>query len=152
MNNREEQKHASIQSASRAWLLLFVAWLVVTVAMLTSLFLSEVMDVPVCQLCWYQRIALYPMVPILALALFPYDPGVVRYATALSVIGWLLSMYHVLLVAGVIPETVQPCEQGIPCSETHIAWLGFLNVPVLSLLTFTVVGVLLFLVTKVRSK
>jgi disulfide bond formation protein DsbB len=127
-----------------AWTLLFAAWIVVAGATLASLFFSEVVGVPVCVLCWYQRIAMYPLVLIIALGLFPYDPRVVRYAGALTGLGWLVAVFHVLLVAGIVPERVQPCVQGVPCSETHIALLGFLSIPVMSLLTFTLVGVLLF--------
>ena len=133
------------------WILLFAAWIVVTIATLGSLFFSEVMDVPVCALCWYQRIAMYPLVLILAIGLFPYDPGVVRHAGALTAVGWLLALFHVLLVAGIIPENVQPCVQGIPCSETHISLLGFLNMPVLSLLTFSLIGILLFYTRRTES-
>jgi len=127
-----------------SWALLFVTWVVVTSATLGSLFFSEVMEVPVCVLCWYQRIAMYPLVPILAIGLFPYDPRVVRYAGTLAALGWSIALFHVLLVAGIIPENVQPCVQGIPCSETHILLLGFLSVPVLSLLIFTLISILLF--------
>ena len=134
------------------WLLLFAAWIVVTIATMGSLFFSEIMDVPVCLLCWYQRIAMYPLVLILALGLFPFDPKVVRYAGALVVPGWLVSLFQVLLVAGIIPESAQPCVQGIPCSETHIALLGFLNIPTLSLLTFTLIGILLFFTHKMESR
>jgi len=133
------------------WLLLFAAWIVVTIATMGSLFFSEVMDVPVCLLCWYQRIAMYPLVLILAIGLFPFDPKVVRYAGALAVPGWLVSLFQVLLVTGIIPESVQPCVQGIPCSEIHIALLGFLNIPTLSLLTFTLIGILLFFTHKMES-
>jgi disulfide bond formation protein DsbB len=134
-----------------AWSLLFAAWTLVTVATLGSLFFSEIMGVPVCVLCWYQRIAMYPLVLVLAIGLLPYDPRVLRYATALTIAGWLTAVYHVLLVAGVIPESAQPCVQGIPCSETHIALLGFLDIPTLSLLTFTAIGVLLIFAHKMES-
>ena len=133
------------------WTVLFAAWIVVAGATLGSLFFSEVMEVPVCVLCWYQRIALYPLVPILAIGLFPHDPRVVRYAGALAAAGWLSALFHVLLVAGIIPESVQPCVQGIPCSETHISLLGFLSIPVMSLLTFTFIGVLLFCAHRMES-
>jgi disulfide bond formation protein DsbB len=137
-------RKASSPDAQPGWTLLFAAWIVAAGASLGSLFFSEVMGVPICVLCWYQRIALYPLVLILALGLFPYDPRVVRYAGALAGLGWLVALYHVLLVAGIVPERAQPCVQGVPCSETHISLLGFLSIPVMSLLTFTVVGVLLF--------
>lgn len=133
------------------WTLLFVAWVVAASATLGSLFFSEVMKVPVCVLCWYQRIAMYPLVLILAVGLFPYEPKVVRYAGPLAGVGWLTAMFHVLLVAGIIPEGVEPCVQGIPCSETYISLLGFLSIPVMSLLTFTFIGVLLLYAHRMES-
>jgi disulfide bond formation protein DsbB len=134
------------------WALVFTAWIVVTAAALTSLFFSEIMEVPVCVLCWYQRIAMYPLVLVLAIGLFPFDARVVRYGGALAAAGWLVALYHVLLIAGIIPESAQPCRQGIPCSETHIAMLGFLDIPTLSLLAFTLVGVLLFVTSRIQPK
>lgn len=133
------------------WNLLFAAWILVTAAMLGSLFFSEVMDVPVCVLCWYQRIAMYPLVIILAIGLFPLDPRVVRYATPLVAIGWLISLYQLLLIAGIIPKQAQPCVQGVPCSETHISLLGVFNIPSLSLITFTLTGILLYYFNKMEK-
>ena len=134
----------------RGWIGIFAAWIVVTGATLGSLFFSEVLSVPVCVLCWYQRIALYPLTLILAIGLFPYDPGVVRYAGALVGLGWLTALFHVLLVLGIIPESAQPCVQGIPCSQTYIALFGFLNIPTLSLITFTLIGLLLHYVHRIE--
>jgi len=139
------------EQTQTGWFLLFATWIVVTVATLGSLFSSEVMDIPVCVLCWYQRIAMYPLVLILAIGLFPYDRKVVRIAGALAALGWLIALFHVLLVAGVIPESAQPCVQGIPCSETHISLFGFLNLPTLSLLTFTLVCILLIYTHRIES-
>jgi disulfide bond formation protein DsbB len=141
----------SNQDTNIGWMLLFAAWVLVTSATLGSLFFSEVMGVPVCVLCWYQRIAMYPLVLILAIGLLPYDPRVLRYATAFASLGWLMALFHVLLIAGIIPKSAQPCVQGIPCSETHISLLGFLNIPTLSLLTFTLIGVLLFYSHRLES-
>lgn len=133
------------------WPLLFLAWVMVTIASLGSLFFSEVLEVPVCELCWYQRIAMYPLVLILALSLFPYDPKVVRLAGMLTTVGWLIAMFQVLLIAGIIPENAQPCVRDVPCSETHIALLGFLNIPTLSLMTFSLIGLLLFFTHRIES-
>ncbi len=133
------------------WPLVFIAWFVVTIATAGSLFFSEVMEIPICELCWYQRVAMYPLVLILALSLFPYDPRVVRVAGALAAMGWFIALFQVLLVAGIIPEKIRPCVQGIPCSETHITLLGFLNIPTLSLLTFSLVGILLFLTHRIEK-
>lgn len=134
------------------WTLVFVAWVVVTSATLGSLFFSEVMGVPVCVLCWYQRIAMYPLTFILAVGLFPYDPKVVRYAGFLVGMGWITALFHVLLIAGIIPKSIQPCVQGIPCTETHIALFGFLTIPLMSLMTFTLIGLLLYSAQRMKSK
>jgi hypothetical protein len=69
----------------------------------------------------------------------------------LVLFGWLTALFHVLLVAGYIPKSAQPCVQGIPCSETHINILGLINMPIMSLFTFSVMGLLLFLVKKSES-
>ena len=154
---QSEQQGKSVEAkvqnpANRTtWSLLFAAWTLVTIATLGSLFFSEIVGVPVCVLCWYQRIAMYPLVLILAIGLLPYDPRVLYYTAALTFVGWLTASYHVLLVAGVIPASAQPCVQGIPCSETHVSLLGFLNIPALSLLTFTAIGVLLFFAYRMES-
>jgi disulfide bond formation protein DsbB len=138
------QQQSSSQTAQRGWYLFFFAWIIATAGTLISLFFSEVVQLPVCVLCWYQRIAMYPLVLILPLALFPFDPKVVRYCSVLVGFGWLTALFHVLLVAGMIPQSAQPCVQGIPCSETHINLLGFLNIPIMSLLTFSLLAILLF--------
>jgi disulfide bond formation protein DsbB len=135
----------------KGWLLLFSVWILATISTLTSLFFSEIIKLPVCSLCWYQRIAMYPLVLILPMALFPFDAKVTRYAGILVSFGWLSALFHVLLVAGYIPKSAQPCVQGIPCSETHLNVFGFLNMPMMSLLTFSIMALLLFLVNKSES-
>jgi disulfide bond formation protein DsbB len=135
----------------KGWLLLFSVWILATIGTLASLFFSEVVKLPVCSLCWYQRIAMYPLVVILPMALFPFDAKVTRYASLLILFGWLTALFHVLLVAGYIPKSAQPCVQDIPCSETHLNVFGFLNMPMMSLLTFSLMALLLFFMTKSES-
>ncbi len=97
-----------------------------------------------CVLCWYQRIAMFPLVAVLAAGLFPFDPRVVRYALPLAVTGLGLATFHMLLVAGWIPENIKPCQQGVPCSDVQVVWLGFVTIPLLAVAAFsTIVGLLL---------
>ncbi|OGA64340.1 MAG: 2-oxoglutarate dehydrogenase [Betaproteobacteria bacterium RIFCSPLOWO2_12_FULL_67_28] len=110
---------------------------------LGALFFGEVVKVPTCVLCWYQRIFMFPLALILPIGLFPFDRKVLRYALPLAAIGGLIALYHVLLVAGVIPETMQPCTQGVPCKEQVMVWLGFVTIPLLALLAFVAIVVLL---------
>ncbi len=132
------------------WSLVFACWLLACVSTLGSLFLSEVMGYAPCLLCWYQRIFMYPLVIILPAGLFPFDRNIVRYAAPLSVLGALVAVFHLLLVAGYIPESIKPCVRGIPCSEVQVQWFGFVTIPLLSALSFSIITALLFL-THVRS-
>ena len=125
------------------WTLVFLAWLTATLATLGALFMSEIMALAPCVLCWYQRIFMFPLVVILALGLFPFDPKVVRYALPLGLIGLAVAAFHLLLVAGYIPETLTPCRQGVPCSTVQIEWFGFVTIPLLSFLAFLTINVLL---------
>jgi disulfide bond formation protein DsbB len=135
--------HSSTGRVETDWLLLFGAWLVAAGATAGSLFFSSVMGFPPCVLCWYQRICLFPLVVVLARALFPLDRGVVKYALPLAALGWLIAAYHNLVYAGVVPESLQPCVQGVSCSERNLELFGVLSIPALALMAFTaLVGVL----------
>lgn len=126
-----------------AWTLIFVAWLVAAMSTLGALFLGEVMALPTCVLCWYQRIFMFPLVLILPIGLFPFDARVVRYALPLAMLGWLIAVFHQLLVVGVIPESLKPCTQGVPCSVKVIEWFGFVTIPILSIAAFSTIIALL---------
>jgi disulfide bond formation protein DsbB len=128
------------------WTILFVCWLLATAATLGSLFFSEVMALPPCSLCWYQRIFMFPLPILLLMGLFPLDAKVVRYALPLALAGWAIAAYHTLLQLGVIPESAAPCSQGVSCSSAYLELFGFVSIPVLSLLAFSgVVGLLILL-------
>lgn len=143
MNTAESSD--SRHSDAKAWTLIFAAWLLASVSMLGALFFGEVMQLPPCVLCWYQRICMFPLVLILAVGLFPLDLKVVRYALPLAVFGWLIAVFHMLLIAGVIPESIKPCTQGVPCSEKVIEWFGFVTIPLLSVAAFSTIIALLVL-------
>jgi disulfide bond formation protein DsbB len=115
-----------------------------------SLFFSYVMEFAPCVLCWYQRIFLFPLVIILAVGLFPIDKSVVKYALPLAIAGWLTAAYHNLLYAGIVPESIQPCSQGVSCTEEYIDLFGFLSIPILSLLSFSTI-IALLIILKMRT-
>ena len=125
------------------WALVFFGWVVASVSTLGALFLSEVMAVAPCVLCWYQRIFMFPLVIVLAIGLFPFDAKVVRYGLPLAAGGWLVAMFHLLLTLGYIPESATPCTQGIPCSRVEVEWFGFVTIPLLSVLAFSAIALAL---------
>lgn len=114
----------------------FALWLVSLVATLGSLFFSEVMRLPPCVLCWYQRIAMYPLVVLTTVALVRRDAGVGHYAWPVVAIGLAVSIYHNLLYYHLIPESITPCAQGVSCTERQLEWLGVITIPLLALASF----------------
>jgi disulfide bond formation protein DsbB len=139
-------------TSEQAWTPAFLAWLIAAASVLGALFFSEVMKLPPCELCWWQRIFMFPLALILPLGLFPFDPRVVRYALPLALVGWAFALFHWLLVLGVIPESIRPCVRGVPCSEVAFEWLGFINIPLLSVLAFSAIIALLALTRYKVSK
>ena len=99
------------------WMLLFAAWMIALLATAGSLFFSYVMEFAPCVLCWYQRICLFPLVVILARGLLPFDRGAVRYGLPLAILGWLVAVYHSLVYAGFVPESLLPCSMVVSCME-----------------------------------
>ena len=141
----DTQPSTRTRNESTAWMLVFAAWLIASASALGALFFSEIMQLPPCSLCWYQRTLMFPLAVILPMGLFPFDQKVVRYALPLAVVGWLLAAFQMLLIAGIIPEKLEPCTQGVPCSETVIEWFGFVTIPLLSVAAFASIIALLVL-------
>ena len=128
------QESHTMELANRS--LPYVAWLIASASLAGSLFFSEVMDLPPCLLCWYQRIAMYPLVFIIGIGIVTADRGWKKYALALGMIGLAISIYHNLLYYGVIPEGITPCTEGVPCNAVQIEWLGFITIPLMGLAAF----------------
>jgi len=123
---------------------LFLAWLVALTATAGALFLGEVMGKTPCLLCWYQRIAMFPLVLVLGVGLFDGDARSARYALPLAWAGWGLALYHCLLFWGVLSEALGPCQQGVSCADADLQVAGFVPIPLMSLVAFTAILVLLW--------
>jgi len=57
----------------------------------------------------------------------------------LAIIGWLISIFHNLLYYGIIPDALAPCTTGVSCTTKFIEYFGFVTIPLLSFLAFTVI-------------
>ena len=123
-------------------LLPYAAWLIALLSVAGSLFFSEVMELPPCVLCWYQRIAMYPLVLIIGIGIVSKDDRWKVYALPLALAGLALAVYHNLIYYGVIPESLTPCAQGVSCSEKQIEWFGFVTIPLMGLAAFAAISAL----------
>ena len=121
------------------------AWAAAFIAMSGSLYFSDVMGFIPCMLCWYQRIAMYPLVLILAVAFLRSDPAVWRFAIPLPVVGLAISIYHVLLQYNPSVEIVA-CSTGVSCSARYLAVFGFVSIPTMAGAAFLLITGLLVVV------
>jgi disulfide bond formation protein DsbB len=124
---------------------LYLAWLVAIAATAGSLYFSEVRFFVPCALCWWQRIFMYPLVPLLGIATFRQDAQIWRYALPLSTVGLATSTYHYLIqkVPGFAPPA--SCAGGVPCNAQYINWFGFVTIPLLAGIAFLLITVALAL-------
>ena len=125
------------------WLLLLSAWLLALAATAAALFLGEVMGMAPCVLCWYQRIAMFPLVAVLGIACYSADRRGAVYALPLALAGIALAAYHTLLVAGLIPRAWIPCGPGVSCADQNLEILNAIQIPWLSLAAFVAIASLL---------
>ena len=128
-----------------AWMLVFASWGTAGLATLGAFFLSEYKEFSPCILCWYQRVFLFPLIPILMVGLFTFDRRVLPYGLTLASIGWLIGAAHLLLMAGVLPAAIAPCAQAVPCSAMQITWFGSVTTPLLSVVAFSLILVMLIM-------
>lgn len=142
----------SVSLSGRQWSLLLAAWLTALISSLGALFLSEVMELEPCVLCWYQRVAMFPLILTLGIGVYTQDASSVKYALPLAATGWLLASYHCLLYGGFIPKRIQPCGKGASCSEQKLEILGFITVPLMSLMAFSMILLLLLAARKEPKK
>jgi disulfide bond formation protein DsbB len=123
---------------------LWGAFIVALLATLGSLYFSEIAHFEPCRLCWFQRIAMYPLVVILGIAAWKHDTAVRIYALPIAAIGAVIATYHYLLEwfpsidAGV-------CTVGIPCSAVWFREFGFASIPFLAVTAFLLIITLLLI-------
>ena len=123
---------------------LVLAWIVGLVATLGSLYYSEVAHFPPCKLCWYQRIAMYPLAVVLAIAALRSDHLVRRYVLPVVAIGAAISIYHYQLER--FPsQTSLSCSVDVPCTTVWVWQFHYISIPFMALSAFALIATLLLL-------
>jgi len=132
-------KEASHFLAKHALLLTFI---LSAAGLLGSLFYSDIIGYPPCELCWWLRIFLYPQVIILLLAFRTRDVGVrsmVRLQSLVfSVFGFAVSFYQLMVVNGYVP--LPACAAtGVSCARNYVTVFGWVTIPIMALSSFLAV-------------
>jgi disulfide bond formation protein DsbB len=120
----------------------WAAFLVAAIATGGSLFLSEIAGFVPCELCWYQRICMYPLSILTLFAAFHGDYRLPRYLLPFPVVGAGVAVFH-LLVENHVVATPQGCQVGAGCTVKWINEFGYMTIPTLALTAFVLlVGLL----------
>ena len=122
---------------------IYIAWATTLTSLVGSLYFSEIVGIVPCVLCWYQRIAMYPLVAIIATGIIRRDKNVSVYVLPLSIIGAIIALYQNLLVWNVVSETLTPCIIGVSCITQTFMLLNFITIPLLSLAAFVLITILM---------
>ncbi|WP_186579136.1 disulfide oxidoreductase [Aquibacillus kalidii] len=120
---------------------LLFAWIISIIATLGSLYFSEVKQFIPCELCWFQRIFMYPLPIILGIAYYRQNKEVAYYILPLSIIGAAISSYHYMLQKIPYMRQFETCTDGVPCSGAYINWFGFITIPFLALTAFILIAI-----------
>ncbi len=125
---------------------LYATWVIAMLATFGSLYLNEVQSFPLCRLCWYQKICMYPLSIITGLAAWRGYLGIATYLLPQTLIGFVLALFQIVLqsfsIRGFVP--IQICIPGPDCAETIAFGIQPLALPALSIAAFFCINVLLF--------
>jgi disulfide bond formation protein DsbB len=121
---------------------LALSFAVAATATAGSLYFSEIANFTPCRLCWFQRMCMYPLVPLLGVGAMRRDLAVRPYAAVLAAIGAAIAAYHVLLERFPTLET-DVCDPTNPCTLIWVRRFGYLTIPTMALSAFALILVLL---------
>ena len=136
----KERSPFEIVRGATLWLAAGVA----IIATMGSLYLSEVVHLIPCKLCWYQRIAMYPLAVILPIAAFRNDGRARLYAATIATIGAVIAGYHRVIQAYPTLDTGSCSATGPSCSSPLIEKFGFVTIPYMALSAFLLILALLY--------
>lgn len=118
-------------------------WILSAIATSGSLYFSEIKGFIPCTLCWYQRIFMYPIFLLTSTSLLLKDKKINNYLLTLSIPGFLLALYHVLLQKTSLFSSFEPCSVGVSCASEYVNWFGFVTIPLLSFTAFFLISITL---------
>jgi disulfide bond formation protein DsbB len=122
---------------------LWAAFVVAAVATGGSLFFSEVAGFVPCELCWFQRICMYPLSILTLFLAYRGDHRSARYLLPFPVIGAGVSVYHILIENHVVSKPTACSIGAADCGVKWINYFGYMTIPTLALTGFVLLTILL---------
>lgn len=124
---------------------ILIAFKIAVISMLASLFYSNVAGFAPCELCWFQRIFMYPLVVLLGMALWKKDVKIVEYALPLSVIGFIISLYqnYIYYFNNGLDAYCQAGGTLVSCVKRYVFEFGYISIPIMALTGFALIIIFL---------
>jgi disulfide bond formation protein DsbB len=116
--------------------ILFILFAFVISAVIGSLAYSEIAGFPPCELCWIQRIFMYPQAILVGLAMWWHDKKIVDYLLTLSILGAVVAFYHSLVHWGFGAGLLACTAGGGECAKVYVLEYGYITIPFMSFSTF----------------
>lgn len=123
---------------------LYFAWVIALIGFCASIFYGEILGNPPCPLCWYQRIALFPLVILLGMAAYRGDSKILPYTLPLVFLGGLIAIFHLLHPYIPFLQKASVCKLGVSCTHTGFPILF----PLTSAMGFLLIALLLLVERK----
>jgi disulfide bond formation protein DsbB len=133
-----EMKSSNVLEDYGGWM----AFVIALVAMLGSLYYSEIAGFIPCRLCWYQRILMYPLTVVTLIGAWKRDDFLPDYVLPLSILGMFVSGYHYLMEKGVVAASAT-CSADVPCSISYVNYLGFITIALMAFTAFTLITLIM---------
>ncbi|WP_416151844.1 disulfide oxidoreductase [Salipaludibacillus sp. HK11] len=130
---------------------MLVAWVIALVATLGSLYFSEIRLFVPCELCWVQRIFMYPLAITLAIASIKKDARQAFYTLPIALIGMGFSLYHYMLQKISSLSSIGESCGIIPCNVEYVNHLGFITIPFLAFIAFLSISLLMLWVIRISK-
>ena len=111
------------------------------VATLGSLYFSQIRGFEPCTLCWYQRILMYPIILISGIGLFQKNANIALTTAVFAFIGGGISLYHYGIQKLAFLSDSAPACGLVPCTGQYINYLGFITIPFLALIAFSLIAI-----------
>jgi len=131
----------------------YLGFLVALGSIIFSLFYSQIVGFPACELCLIQRVFLYPQLILFGFGLYRKDKSILNYSLVLAVLGSLVSIYHIFVESGLTTSILcgDPSSGGVSCSARYIYEFGYITMPIMAL-TLSLFIITIILNNKFYSK
>lgn len=138
-NKLLEQIHEKIAEDGQNLALVFA-----TAATAGSLFYSQIIGYVPCELCWYQRIFMYPLTLLIAASIYKKQKDFFDYVLPMALIGSVISIYH-YGIQFLNFSAICGVTNAASCSERSSMYFGYITIPLMALTAFVSVAICMYL-------